>query len=342
MKRHLILVALLATSANADVWQRAIDPDAGIDVYDSLMTKGDDAANAANSGSINLPQVRKHITSAVEAYQAAAKARPTSGEPWYRIGAVLNSFFNVDCDTHRGLVSPPPTCGIKGRERDDRHREAVAAWDKFEALSPLDPRVNEMLFRRAVLRTKLVSSSPQPKKLLEGAALDYTAILDRADGFLTVGKGLIAGNLAETHMMLGDLDQAIVMYREAIRFGSTNSTILGLAVAFDRDERSGDAIRLIQGVGLEAYESFQDSFREGDVFFVPAGEEEYYFALCDEAFGRNESAIQHWKAFITSGAHPQFQPRAKEHLDRLLAKKNLRWKVPLVPDQSGVQLRLRK
>jgi tetratricopeptide (TPR) repeat protein len=351
MKRHLILVALLATSANADVWQRAIDPDAGIDVYDSLMTKGDDAAIAANSASINLAQTEKQIDIAVEAYRAAAKAKPSSGEPWFRIGVLLNSFY-FDCEDLGGLTSLPPTCGKRRGDlkRDKRAVDTVEAWDKFEALAPLDSRVNEILLQRAILRTKLVTLLPKTstKTLLEGAAKDYQGLLDRADGvwFQTHSQGgrvLVLGNLAETYMMLGDIDKAIETYVAAKKAGARSSTLYGLAVALDRDERPTEAMQLIRSLGLDAYQDFRLEFKKQRVFFVPDGEEEYYFALCDEAFGEGDDAIEHWKAFLTSGAHPQFHPRAKEHLDRLLARKNLRWKVPLAPDNpSDFPRRLRK
>ena len=343
MKRHLFLVALLASSANADVWQRAIDPDAGPDVYDSLMTKGDESALAADEKSISLVQIRRNLDAATEAYRGAAKARPTAGEPWFRIGAVLNSFF-FDCESQRGLVAPPRTCATRGAERDKKAAETVDAWDKFEALSSLDPRVNEVLLQRAILRTKLVSSSRDVKPLLEGAAKDYQALLDREDGTLlanTSGRVLVLGNLAETYMMLGDVDKAIDTYVSAKKAGARPSTLYGLAVALDRDERPTEAMQLIRSLGIDNFEDFRREFELGAVFFVPNGEEEYYFGLGEEAFGHGDLAIDHWKAFLTSGAHPKFQPRAKEHLDRLLARKNLRWRVPLV-EPDGRELLIKK
>ena len=56
-------------------------------------------------------------------------------------------------------------------------------------------------------------------------------------------------------------------------------------------------------------------------FFVPYGEEFYYFALAYEAFGMTESAIEYWQKYLMSGAHPEYQPRAKAHLDPLLAER---------------------
>lgn len=345
MSRLLVLAVLLAaTAARADVWQRAIEPEPQLDVYAALLDKGDEAALAANAQGISLQLIQKQLEVSVEAYRAASKANPIAAEPYFRIAAVLYAFyFDCEGDSNNSLAPPPKTCGLRGQIHDQKARETVDAWDKFESISPLDPRVNEVLLSRAILRTKLVTSTPQPRPLLEAAAKDYQALLDREDGLLLPASGsghvLVLGNLAETHMMLGNLDAAIQTYFAATKYGASSSTLYGLAVALDRDERTGDALQLIRAQGIEAYEHFQLEFRKNNVFFVPIGEEQYYFALCDEAFGQADTAIEHWKAFIVSKAHPQFQPRAKEHLDRLLARKNLRWQVPIVPDLTEPRLK---
>jgi hypothetical protein len=67
---------------------------------------------------------------------------------------------------------------------------------------------------------------------------------------------------------------------------------------------------------------------EGRTFFVPRGEEYYYFALAHEAFDENEEAIEYWEKYIQSGAHPEFQPRAKAHLATLSAKRHTIPKAP--------------
>ncbi len=71
--------------------------------------------------------------------------------------------------------------------------------------------------------------------------------------------------------------------------------------------------------------------QQGGTFFVPEGEKFYYFALSDEAFGFEDEAIENWQRYIKSNAHPEFQPRAKAHLDVLLAKKQRRKAVPIDP-----------
>ncbi|MEO8705762.1 MAG: hypothetical protein ABI867_37370 [Kofleriaceae bacterium] len=334
MRKLLVLVVLSFTAlrggASADVWQRSLDPRPDPDPFELWMAKGDEAAISANSKSISLQQIRKDLDVALEAYRAAAKANPKSGEPHYRLGMMLHSFF-FDCDPNSLTAPPPPTCQRNARI-DDRAREVVEAWDAFEARAPLDPRVNDILLQRALLRTKLVMSKPGDKTLLEGALKDYQALLDRSDGLLKHTAFLVLGNLAETHMMLGQLEQSIDVYKEAVNAGGRTSTIYGLAVALDRDERGSQATTLIRDQTFEEFENFEREFEQGSVFYVPAGEEHYYFALAQEAFGNFDEAIVHWKDYIKSGAHPQYQPRAKEHLDALLAKKNLRWRAPIVRD----------
>lgn len=333
MKRVVLAMLVVASTvgARADVWQRSLDPRPDPDFYETLMAKGDEAAISANSKSISLQQIRKDLDAAIEAYRAAAKANPKSGEPHYRLGMLLQSFF-FDCDPNQNTVAPPPPTCQRGARLDDRAREVVEAWDAFEQRAPLDPRVNDILLQRALLRTKLVLSKPGDRSLLEGALRDYRALLDRSDGLLKHTAFLVLGNLAETHMMLGQLEQSIDVYKDAIKSGGRTSTIYGLAVALDRDERGSQAMTLIRDQGFKEFEEFEKEFDNGLVFYVPSGEEHYYFALAQEAFGNFDAAIQRWKDYLQSGAHPQYQPRAKEHLDALLAKKNLRWRPPIVRD----------
>jgi tetratricopeptide (TPR) repeat protein len=335
MKRSLLILALLAVApaTSADVWKRASEPDPTNDVFNALLQKGDDAAIAANTHSISLASLMRQIDIAAEAYRAAAKVKPKSPEPHYRLGALLHSFF-YDCERN-GMTVPPITCRPNTPGRDQRGRETIDAWDTFESLSPLDPRINQMLMARAILRTKLVTSAPKPKPLLEGAAKDYQALLDRDDGLMRLdggGRTLVLGNLAETYMMLGDIDKAIETYMLAHRAGARGSTMFGLAVALDRDDRGAEALRMIRELGIDNFRAFEDEFATGNVFFVPVGEEQYYFALGNEAFGQVNQAIEHWRNFIQSGAHPQFHGRAKEHLQKLMLRKNLKFEVPIAPD----------
>jgi tetratricopeptide (TPR) repeat protein len=169
-----------------------------------------------------------------------------------------------------------------------------------------------LLFHRAVLHTRLVT-----KEHLEAATRDYEKIMARTDE----PDETVLANLAETYMMLGRLDDSIETYRQALRTSRNTETVYGLAVALDRDERGGQARDLIIGQGEQQMADFHRKVNEGSTFFVPRGEEFYYFALAYEAFGETDKAIDFWQKYIQSGAHPEYQPRAHAHLDPMLADK---------------------
>jgi hypothetical protein len=335
MKRALLVLCLAAT-AHADVWQRAIETtDSTNTRYEDALRRGDDAIQRANARAQPRTQVISLVDLAIAAYREAATVRPDDAEPYFRIASLLESFF-TDCEG-RGLgISMPATCPPRRMGVDPlRGQQTVDAWDEFEKRAPLDPRLAEALFSRAILRTKLVESAKDPKTakpFLEGALRDYTALLDRADGLTMIRMEQVWGNLAETHMMLGNLDEAIDAYQTAIQSGATSSTYYGRAVALDRDERENEALEVIRAQGLRSFEDFKIQFNEGDVFFVPKGEEFYYFALINEAFGYTPEAIANWRLFIKSKAHPQFQYRAKAHLDALLIKQKANPRPPQRPD----------
>src|SRR5262249_14919762 len=156
------------------------------------------------------------IKRAEAAYRAAASVRPREAEPYFRIG---NLFYEMHfaCDDQ---VARLPTCdAVYATPR--RREQVIDAWDEFEKRAPLDPRVGEILLKRAILNTKAVNGSPADRKHLEGAARDYQAALDRSDG-LAAGRGdeQMLGNLAETYMMLGKLDDAVATYMRAIAGGA--------------------------------------------------------------------------------------------------------------------------
>ena len=324
----LALVALLAPAiahaqpdapARGGLWERAIEAgaaDASRDRYEQALHDGDELAQRANAKGQNRSTVTSLVDQAIRAYQLAAAARPKEAEPHFRIASVVEAFF-TDCGP--AMIQRPATCPLGGGANDPvRARQAVEAWDAFEARAPLDPRLADALFNRAILRTKLVVSARDVKPLLEGALRDYSALLDRADGLTMVRLDQVWGNLAETYMMLGKLDEAVEAYQVAIDKGGSGSTVYGKAVALDRDERTAEAFELIRRQGPEAFDSFREEFMAGQVFYVPAGEEHYYFGLIYEAFNYRAEAIDSWNAFLASGAHPQYQPRAKAHLDALV------------------------
>ena len=327
MKRALSIVVLslgVATSAHANLWKHAIEqgsPDTQQDIYESEMKSGDEFALQATSASVSPETIRQLVTRAALSYQNAASAKPDSPEPYYRRGRLLYAFY-LDCTQSNQFVARSPLCPIDDVNGfDAKHaRDVIAAWDAFERRAPLDPRISverdnglgsdfNLLFHRAVLHTRLAT-----KQELELAVKDYEKILARTD----LADETVLSNLAETYMMVGRLDDAIDTYHHALRSHRNTETMYGLAVALDRDERGGQAKDVIVAQGEQAVSEFHKRIQTGITFFVPRGEEFYYYALTYEAFGMNESALEFWKQYIKSGAHPEFQPRAKAHLDALL------------------------
>jgi tetratricopeptide (TPR) repeat protein len=332
MTRALLVVMLAAGVAHGNVWQRAIDrgsPDPQQDLYDSEMKSGDEAAMQANAKGASYKTIKTLVDRAVLSYRNAAAAKPRAAEPYYRIGRVLYSYY-FECEDAISAMNASPLCIGKDISIFDRKhaQEIIAAWDAFEERAPLDPRLSvhlgetEILFKRAILNTKLAG-----KANLEAAARDYEKILARSDTAGDVDE-TVWSNLAETYMMLDRLDEAIDTYHEAIRRGASTSTIYGLAIALDRDERTAAAVDLIQSQGMMALQQFHASVMQGRTFFVPRGEEYYYFALAHEAFGEADEAIEYWQKYIQSGAHPEFQPRAKAHIAALAPKRRGMPKAP--------------
>jgi len=325
-------LALACLSAQAaadgkrpDVWQRALDPsvtEASNEAYQRELREGDEHVVQATSRSSSLIAIRDQVQRAIDSYRRAAAAQPSAAEPYFRIGMVLWSFYlqNCDHDPRFGHTrSPLADCTAPDAINPAIAEQTIKAWDTFEARAPLDPRLSggfgSILFSRAIIHTKLAT---QPH--LAAAARDYEAIVQRADG-----KGeplsLVWGNLAETYMMLGQLDDAIDAYKEALRSGARLSTWYGLAVALDRDGRGSIARDVMVSQGPGGYRLFRADVDSHGTFFVPHGEVFYYYALAEESLGMIDEALDHWNKYITSGAHPQYQPRAREHIDALLAKR---------------------
>jgi tetratricopeptide (TPR) repeat protein len=326
-KRLSLIVALCAATAHASVWDRALtspEDEAAQDLYDAKMLDGDRAAMTATVQSASIKNTLESIKQAEAAYRAAAAVRPHDGEPYFRIGNLLYQMYFA-CDA---VIVRIPTCDATWATPTQQAR-AVEAWDAFEARAPLDPRVGEILLKRAILNTKLISGSAADRRYLDAAARDYQAAIDRSDGLSeAVGDEQLLGNLAEIYMMLGRLDDAVTTYLRVIATGAARvSTMYGLAVALDRNGEGEQAMRRILAQGAEGFESFQREFTRGAVFFVPKGEEHYYFALSNEAFGNYGVALEHWNRFVASGVHPEFQPRARAHIAQL-QKKHVRAELP--------------
>jgi tetratricopeptide (TPR) repeat protein len=338
VKRLALLVMLLAGSlghSEANVWEEAIGNDAAKDAYESELRQGDEHALLANTRGTSYKEVKNQVGLAAASYRSAAAARPNDAEPYFRLGRLLYSFY-IECTDGARSIYQSVLCNSRGLDRA-KAEEVIAAWDAAEVRAPLDPRFSvgafgesELLFRRAILHTKIAT-----KEHLASAAKDYEKILARQDSGTDGGNETVIGNLAETYMMLGRLEESIDTYKEALHGAADTAVWYGFAVALDRDERTEQAFDVIKSLGRSQRDAFHAKVIRGETFFVPEGEKFYYFALGEEAFGFDDDAINFWRLFLNSGAHPQFQPRAKAHLDALL-KKRRKSPLPIEPPWRGI------
>jgi tetratricopeptide (TPR) repeat protein len=310
-----IIFAFGASGVRADdsVWDRAtvdVDEEAARFDYERNLEAGDEDVQLAVSDS-EARSKRRHVMHALAAYRAAIAAKPDEPEAHYKLGVAEYTFL-LACDNRHtvSLLCDPDNPDPAVME------DVVAHWHKFTELAPLDSRGFALLFPRAILHTKLAT-----KDHFLLAIADYEAILDRREGSqIGPADDTTLSNLAETYMMVDRLDDAIATYERAAAIGADTSTLYGLAVALDRDGQGTRARRIIADQGKDAFEQFQASVAIGRTFFVPEGEAYYYLALVNEALGLNQQAIIHYDLFLRSGAHPQYQARAKHNRDALKAK----------------------
>jgi tetratricopeptide (TPR) repeat protein len=288
--------------------ERAADASAQASIEEgdaSIVLAADPAARMSTAERLRLGG------QAIAAYEAALLAAPTSpslrAEARYRAGAARYA-LQVECGP---ALAETPTC--RG-SRAEAAEVVLAHWHAFTELAPLDPRASPLLFERAVLHTRMLAlGTAEPERHLRAAAADYQARIDREVG---TGRDLTStmGNLAETYMMLGDLEQSITAYEAIGRVGRDASTSYGLAVALDRDGQGARARDLIRSMGFDAFASYRrDVEVDRKIFYVPEGERFYYFALIEQALGLDASALEDWDRFIASGAYPRFADRARTH-----------------------------
>lgn len=314
----LLAIALVAAGAPRaaadDFWRElARDPEAEVAEreYDRAMLDGDTNLDLAVAESEIEPRRKQYLERALAAYEQASRARPEAAEPHFRAASALHAFY-VDCDPLQTAAlcrRPPHPPPLATAERLIRH------WDAFEAKAPADPRVvDDVLFERAILHTKL--ATPEH---LAAARADYRKLM--AWRHITTRDGNVLGNLAETEMMLGNLDEAIVAYRRTLEIDQSVSHYFGLAVALDRDEQGALARAILRTYGVSGVTQLERQILIGQVFYVPDGEAYYYLALGSEAVGLDEQAIRYYELFLASGAHPRYAPRARTNRAALLARR---------------------
>ncbi len=248
------------------------------------------------------------INRAIQAFEDAGKIDPTAADPPYYLASLL-TYGKLECRT----CDFEPQLAAK----------VIASIDAFEKRAPLDPRLSlSLLTKRAIYHTRLaglVTGEPARQHLVAALA-DYRTAIERYAG-LRADNEIVYGNMAETLMMLGDVEGSIEQYRQALRVRPSTSITLGLAVALDRDERGTEARSLLRDLGSSSVVEWEMQVSAGDVFYVPEGEVYYYRGLVNEAFGNYAAAIESYNRFIQSKAHPQFTPRATANRDALRAKR---------------------
>jgi tetratricopeptide (TPR) repeat protein len=130
------------------------------------------------------------------------------------------------------------------------------------------------------------------------------------------GASLLYGNSAETLMALGRLDAAITRYHAAadaaLAPNERGLAWYGLAVAYDRDEqieKAQEAIR--QALALDPPMEY---LSDPNVFFMPAGEKDYYLGLGQLQKGDAPAAAESFRKFLAELPGSRWANRARAHL----------------------------
>ena len=279
------------------VWERAAAAP-GTAAYRTAMRLGDRqaarAADLANRG--YQGRAVSMALRAVAAYETAIKADPSQGEPHYRAAEVLYGHFVSE------LHKPDERPALR----------AIAHWDEFEKKAPQDPRLEEMLFRRGFTCTKLGG-----EKMFRRAVADYEAQLRLLDAATAPPRDManVLSNKAEIHMALGELDQALTHYYQALDYVHEPLYAYGLAVALDRDGQLARAREVLASYKFDPHE-----LHRVGVFFIPEGDIYWYESLGHESLGRYESAANYMRRYLTAQPRSPYAARARESLKSLEAR----------------------
>jgi tetratricopeptide (TPR) repeat protein len=266
---------------------------------------------------------------AEESTQAAANARVSEAE----------SILAATADD----ASAPPKLG----RAEGLLREALAeAPDDFRALIALAD-VEARLARPADMLTALARACPNAPRgqvatscwfrlgIERSRAARFPEALIAYERIIALGDPEASAytNAAEILMALGRLPEAAARYREAIEldtpvtgriespYGLSLSTY-GLAVALDR-EGAPDAARemMARALALDPRHAKLTAAEQvgGDVFFVPEGDVYYYLGLASEVGGHVDDAEAAFQEFLSRLPRSPWAPRARAHIDALLA-----------------------
>jgi tetratricopeptide (TPR) repeat protein len=294
--------------AEPEAAARALRYAEAMDLGHSLARTALDREQVRDGLELSPSERLRAVNRAAQAFQDAGKIDPAAADPPYYL-ALLLTYAKLECSGCDFV----PQLGL----------QVIEAIDAFEQRAPVDPRLTmALLIRRAVYHTRLagLATGEVYRKHLHAALADYRTAVARTAATRNDSE-VVYGNMAETLMMLGDVEEAIEQYRHALRVKPSAPVTLGLAVALDRDERGTEARSLLRELGTAAISDWEMSIASGDTFYVPEGEVFYYRALINEAFGNHAAAIESYDRFIKSRAHPTFSPRAATNRDALRSRR---------------------
>lgn len=265
--------------------------------YELFMAQGDSLAlSATKNWPLNKRRAISLASLANDAYSKAIDVNPSAGDPHFRIAAVTHAFL-----TYHNNASPHHLL-----------REEIQHYNQFEKKSPLDSRLETVVFRRSIARTKLGG-----KANLEAAVQDYDhhlELMDLSNINLYRSASQTHGNRAELLMMLGRLPEAIAGYERALAYRDNALSGYGLAVALDRD---GQNTRARQVAAIYARNDSGNALMESGTFFVPQGEIFYYIAIKAESLGSPEMAAIAYRRFLELVPNSRYAPKAQANLKTL-------------------------
>ncbi len=152
------------STARADLWQHAIAAaDPNVVHYAPQLAHGDDLASKAMAVNQSVDSITRNLDAALTAYRTAAELSPSSGEPYYRIGKLLDEFALTGCRTRTRSTAVffqpggPTVADLVPARPHALAEQILQAWaETSRPAPPLDPRLtSSFLFERAILHTKL-------------------------------------------------------------------------------------------------------------------------------------------------------------------------------------------
>jgi tetratricopeptide (TPR) repeat protein len=147
----------------------------------------------------------------------------------------------------------------------------------------------------------------------------HEAAIDHLKRILTrgiTGDGRIHFLLAETHMALGRVEEAIEWFLEArtLRAAHDAEVNFALAVAYDRDEQVARAAEHLD-LALRRDPRLNSLGLQGKVF-VPAEDEDYYHGLARRGADDPAWAVYHFRRYLSvAPEHGPWVHRARAHLE---------------------------